>query len=463
VLVARAIEAHGVDTVFVTAGAPALDGVRVIEVRHAQTAAHAAHAWGHGTRGCGVALVTSVTGAIPAIARSFVAQTPLVVIGDASDELDALAMVRPITKWAGVCERAERIPELVATAFRHALAQPRGPVYLELLPDVLGTETDEVAVAPSRTSARIFGDPREVMRAAEVLNAAERPVVIAGSGIWWDGAWKQLGFFAENGRLPTFLEGSARGALPPDHELLFGLSRRSALAGADVVCALGTTVDPSEIGDAKLVHIHADATEIGRLRAPDAGIVGDCAAVLGILADGVKNVRVDREPWLERLRESERVPSSDHSGAYGLGKALDDVLDPGAIVIVDGGAAVAAASSALRTRRPGQRLEALDGAGAAYALGAKAAKPDKPVVVLTDEDAFGSGGFGYETLERLSLAALFVVAVSDDPVASADELVPVLEQALTATQPRIVSVNIGAGSRNRPEGPPVSDGPSSSV
>ena len=242
------------------------------------------------------------------------------------------------------------------------------------------------------------------MRAAEVLNAAERPVVVAGSGIWWDGAWKQLGLFAENGRLPTLLEGSARGALPPDHELLFRHSRRSALDAADVVCAVGTMVEPSEFRDAKLVHIHADATEIGRRRAPDAGIVGDCAAVLGILADGVKNVRVDREPWLERLRESERVPPNEHSGAYGLGKALDDVLDPGAIVIVDGGAAVAAASSALRTHRPGHRLEALDGAGAAYALGAKAAKPDKPVVVLTDEDAFGSGGFGYETLERLEPA-----------------------------------------------------------
>jgi acetolactate synthase-1/2/3 large subunit len=464
VLAARAIAAHGIDTVFAFGGATTLDGLRVVAVRHGQTAAHAAHAWGHVNRSCGVALVTSpagVAGAVGAIARSFGAQTPLVVIGDASRELDALALVRPITKWAGGCERAEGIPEAVATAFRHALAQPRGPVYLELPAEVLSAETDEVAAAPSRTTARTFGDPREVMRAAELLNAAERPVVVAGDAIWWDGAWKQLALFAENGRLPTFLTGSARGALRPTNELLFRRSQRIALQAADVVCLIGTSLDASELGDAKLVHIHADAREIGRLRAPDAGIVGDCAAVLGILADGVKNVRVDREPWLRHLRDSEEHdPGDGPFDAHRLGATMDEVLNPGAIVIADGADAVAAASGALRVHRPGHWLDAFDGAGAAYALGAKTASPDKRIVVLTDEVAFGSGAFGYETLERLGLAVLFVVAVAGDPPASSEEVASVLAQALVSTQPTIVSIAVG---RDRPEGPPVSGGPSSSL
>src|SRR2546423_7247440 len=100
--------------------------------------------------------------------------------------------------------------------------------------DVLCAEGPAVEVAPSRSGARAFGDPRELMKAAELLGSAERPAVVAGSGIWWDGAWKQLAAFVENGRLPVFLSGSARGALPPDHEPFFQHSRRAALAPGDV-------------------------------------------------------------------------------------------------------------------------------------------------------------------------------------------------------------------------------------
>src|SRR5207249_5702852 len=140
----------------------------------------------------------------------------------------------------------------------------------------------------SRSTARAFGDPREVMKAAELLTNAERPAVIAGSGIWWDGAWKQLALLAENGRLPVYLNGSGRGALPPEHELFLQHSRGTALDAADVGCVVGTPLDfRLKFGrfgdDTKLVHVHADATELGRNRTPDAGIVGDCAAVLGVL------------------------------------------------------------------------------------------------------------------------------------------------------------------------------------
>src|SRR5207247_5314798 len=186
-----------------------------------------------------------------------------------------------------------------------------------------------------------FGDPREMMKAAELLNGAERPAVVAGSGIWWDGAWKQLALFAENGRLPVFLQGSGRGALPPDHELAFQHARGAALAGADVVCVVGTSLDfrlrfgrfPRET---KLVQIHADAAELGRNRAPEAAIVADCAAALGILADAVKTPRHDRSTWLARLAEAEQAWWEEHRAEiesdaapihhYRLGAELDRVL-----------------------------------------------------------------------------------------------------------------------------------------
>ena len=449
-LAAQAFAAEGVDTIFTLCGGHVmpiyegcrLEGVRVLDVRHEQAAAHAAEAWGRIRRACGVAVVTAgpgVTGTVTAVANSSVAQTPLVVVGGARplaqaeqgalQELDQLSLFRPLTKWAAVCTSTERIPELVATAFRHALALPRGPVYLELPMDVLFEEAaPEQTPRPSRSEARPFGDPREIMKAAELLAAAERPAVVAGSGIWWDGAWKQLRSFAENGRLPVFLQGSARGALPPDHELLFQHARGRALAEADVVCVVGTGLDfrlrfgrlPEET---KLVHVHSDPTELGRNRAPDAGIVADCSAALGILADAVRSPADGRGEWLGRLGEAEAAwwgehrPELESDAAplhhYRLGAELDRVLGPEAIVIGDGGDVVAAVSRVLRVYRPGHWLDpgpfGCLGVGPPYAMGVAAARPGAPVVVVAGDGSFGLNGFEVESLARSGLPAVFVV------------------------------------------------------
>lgn len=518
-LAARAIAAHGVDTIFTLCGGHVMpiyegcrvEGVRVVDVRHEQAAAHAAEAWGRVRRGCGVAVVTAgpgVTGVVTAVANAYAAQTPLVVIGGARplvqsgmgalQELDQLSIFRPITKWAAICAQPDRIQEHVATAFRHALAQPRGPVYLELPMDVLfAPGAEEAPPAPSRSDARAFGDPRELAKAADLLTNAERPVVVAGSGVWWDGAWKQLRLFVENGRLPVFLNGSGRGALPPEHELVFAHERGRALEAADVVCVIGTPLDFrlgfGRFGDeTKLVHVHADATELGRNRAPDAGLVADVGAALGILADAVKTRRAD-ESWLERLREAEagwweRNRGQIDSDAapihhYRLGKALDDVLDPDTFVIGDGGDVVAAVSRVLRVHRPGHWLDpgpfGCLGVGPPYALGVKAAKPDAQVVVVAGDGAFGLNGFEFETLTRLGMPAVFVIGndaawgeiripqiglygeqaevatrLAPTPyhrltevfgghaehVERPDELAPALERALAAGEPAIVNV-----------------------
>ena len=521
-LVARAIAAHGVDAIFTLSGGHVMpiyegcrhEGVRVIDVRHEQAAAHAAEAWGRIRRSCGVAVVTAgpgLTGTVTAVANCHVAQTPLVVIGGARplaqaeqgalQELDQLALLAPITKWAAVCTHAERLPDFVATAFRHALAQPRGPVYLEVPMDVLFDEAPASdTVVPSRSHARAFGDPRELMKAADLLTRAERPAVIAGSGIWWDGAWKQLALLAENGRLPIYLNGSGRGALPPDHELYFQHSRSDALAAADVVCVIGAPLDfRLRFGrfeaDTKLVHIHADPTELGRNRPPTVGIVGDCAAVLGILSDAVKApaTRGGRDDWLRRLRESEDTWRAEHRAElesdssplnhYRFAAELDRVLDPGTIVIGDGGDVVAAASRVVKIHRPGHWLDpgpfGCLGVGPPYALGVKVAQPTKQVVVIAGDGAFGLNGFEFETLTRFGLPVVFVIGndaawgeiripqigiygedgevatrLAPTPyhrlveafgghaehVARPADLAPALERALAAAEPAIVNV-----------------------
>jgi len=518
-LVARAIAAEGVDTIFTLAGGHVmavyegcrLEGVRVLDTRHEQAAAHAAEAWGRVNRSAGLALVTAgpgVTGVVTAVASCFAAQTPLVVLGGARplaqagkgalQELDQLSVFRPITKWAGVCTEPQRVADFVAAAFRHALAAPRGPVYLELPADVLFSEVrEEAPTGRSRTSARAFGDPEEVSKAASLLSSAEQPAVVAGSGVWWDGAWEELAAFAERRDFPVYLNGSGRGALPPDHELFFRHSRALALAEADVVLVVGTPLDfrlrfGEFNSEAALVHVHADATELGRNRAPDAGVVGDCAAVLGVLAEDVRGGPVSSE-WLAGLRQAESEWWDAHRAEieseaapihhYRLAKALDDVLDPDTIVIGDGGDVVAAVSRVLRVHLPGHWLDpgpfGCLGIGLPYSLGVKSARPDATVVVVAGDGAFGLNGFEFETLTRFGLAATVVigndagwgeirhpqrgvygedaaVAVDLAPtrydllthafgghgehVERPDDLAPALERALASGEPAIVNV-----------------------
>src|SRR5512144_1093987 len=176
-LAAQAIAAQGVDVLFTLSGGHVMpiyegcrhEGVRLVDLRHEQSAAHAAEAWGRVRRACGVALVTAgpgVTGTVTAVANCFAAQTPLVVLGGARplaqsewgalQEFDQLSLMKPITKWAAVCPSAERIPEYVSLAFRHAAAAPPGPVYLELPADILFADGDADVVPPA-AAARAFG------------------------------------------------------------------------------------------------------------------------------------------------------------------------------------------------------------------------------------------------------------------------------------------------------------------
>jgi acetolactate synthase-1/2/3 large subunit len=517
-LAAQAIAAEGVDVVFTLSGGHVMpiyegcrhEGVRIVDVRHEQSAAHAAEAWGRVRRSCGVAIVTAgpgVTGTVTAVAACLAAQAPLVVIGGARplaqsewgalQEFDQLSLMKPITKWAAVCPSTDRIPEYVAIAFRHALAPPRGPVYLELPADLLFEDALPAGVGPQRTSPRAFGDPREVMKAADLLTHAERPAVVAGSGIWWDDAAKQLAAFAENGGLPVFLNGSGRGSLPPDHELFFQHSRAAALRDADVVCVVGAPLDfrlrYGRLGDGKLIHVHGDPRELGRNRVPDAAIVGDCAAVLGILADGVKRPSAGREPWLAHLRAAESAWWDEHCSQidsdsapihhYRLGRELDRVLDPGTVVIGDGGDVVAAVSRVLRVHRPGHWLDpgpfGCLGVGPGYTIGVGSAGFGTHIVCVLGDGAFGLNGLDFDTLVRFSIPAVLVVGNDaawgevripqvgiygeDGEVATTlapsrydrlcdvfgghaehverpNEIAPALERALAADEPAIVNV-----------------------
>jgi acetolactate synthase-1/2/3 large subunit len=447
-LAAQAIAAEGVDTVFTLSGGhllPAyegcrLEGIRVVDVRHEQSAAHAAEAWGRVRRACGVALVTAgpgVTGTVTAVASAHVAQAPLVLVGGARplaqtergalQELDQLSILKPITKWAALCPSTDRIPEHVAIAFRQALTPPRGPVYLELPMDILFAEAEaDPPPRPARTRARSAGDPADVERAAALLSAAERPAVVAGSGVWWDDAAGALDALAVHGSLPVFLSGAARGALPTGHPRLFQHARRTALASADVVCVVGAPLDfrlsYGGFAAPTLVHVHGDPRELGRNRVPDVALAGDCRLVLESLWPLVRP-SAPRDAWLESLRAAENAWWGEHRHEleseaaplhhYRLAAELDAVLDPGTVVIGDGGDVVAALSRVLGVHRPGHWLDpgpfGCLGVGPGYALGVGAAGFGDAIVVVMGDGAFGLNGLDYDTLVRFGVPAVVVV------------------------------------------------------
>jgi acetolactate synthase-1/2/3 large subunit len=447
-LAAQAITAEGVDAIFTLSGGHVMpiyegyrhEGVRVVDVRHEQSAAHAAEAWGRVRRHCGVAVVTAgpgVTGTVTAIANAAAAQVPLVVIGGARplvnaeqgalQEFDQLSLLKPITKWAAVCAHTARIPEYVGIAFRQALATPRGPVYLELPMDVLFDESSaDPQPAPSRVEVRAAGEPDAVERAAALLARAERPAIVAGSGVWWDGAAPALDALATTLQAPVFLNGSGRGSLPPEHPLFFQHARGAALAGADVVLVAGATLDfrlrYGRFGDGALVHVHGDPRELGRNRVPDVGVAGDCSLVLGALA-ALVGARRGHPAWLESVRQAEHAWWEGHRAElesesaplhhYRLGAELDRVLPDDAVVIGDGGDVVAAVSRVLRIHRPGHWLDpgpfGCLGVGPGYALGVGTAGGAGAIVVVMGDGAFGLNGLDYDSLVRARVPAVLVI------------------------------------------------------
>lgn len=455
-LVARMLRKEGVTTAFTLSGlhvAPIYagcveEGIRLVDTRHEQAAAHAADAWARLTRGVGVAIVTAgpgVTDAVTGVANAWSANVPLVLLGGAAptfnqgrgalQEMPQVPLFSTITKWADRVPSTELIPAFLAKAFRVARAGRPGPVFLELPWDVLSNGADAAladAQVRYRTEARSPGDPAMVAAALALLSAAERPVVLAGSSIWWDGAWEPLRALAERTGLPVYLNGMARGCLPAGHPSFLQLSRKEALGQADVVLVLGTPLDfrvgygtePTFAAGVKVVQVDVDGAEIGRNRPIDVGLVGDAASVLGQLLAGAQGAW-GAAAWLpslraaeERRREAQRTfERSDQRPLhhFRLAAALDEVARrAGDVTFVgDGGNVVAVAAKVLTVGGPGRWLDpgplGCLGVGAPFAIAAKLHAPERHVCVVQGDGSFGLNGMDFETAVRFRLPMVVVV------------------------------------------------------
>jgi acetolactate synthase-1/2/3 large subunit len=455
-LVSAVLADAGVSHVFTLCGGHILpiydgcvsDGIRVVDVRHEQAAAHAADAYARLTRSIGVALVTAgpgVTDAVTGIANAHAARSPVLLIGGAAplglrgrgalQEMEQVALLRPITKGAWSVAETRQIPEVLTTAIRAALAPPAGPVFVEIPVDLLlNVVEDRFAPIPRgylhRT--RPAPDPDALVRIERLLAGAERPVIIAGSGVYWDDAAKSLGAVAEAAGSPVIMNGAGRGTVASDHPNACAQARGFALAGADLVLVLGAVLDfrlgygqsPTFAEGAKVVMVDCDARELGRNRALEVGLAADVDLTLRAILEIVPKATARRvEPWLGAVRAceaegrrklaelalSDATPVSHYRWAAEIARAVT----PETIVVGDGGDVVGCAAKFVPLHRPGQWLDpgpfGCLGVGPPFALTAKLLHPDRRVLLVAGDGAFGLNGMELETAVRFGAPLTCIV------------------------------------------------------
>ncbi len=457
-VLAQTLHSQGVDTLFYLMGGPMLEteaaciklGIRAIDTRHEQAASLAAHAWTRVTRRPGVCMGCSgpgTTNLVTGVANAFADCAPLVAIGGSSprvylgmeafQEIDQVAIMKPITKRAERIYDARRIPDVVATAFREATAGRPGPVYLDLPGDVLGEKIEEEAVvypAPWRPAPRTLGDPAAIREAVALLARAERPVVLAGSGVWWSDGARAFQDFVEATGIPFYTTPISRGLIPEDHALAFLNARSKAFTEADVVLAVGTRFNwmiqfgrpPRFAADMKVIHVDVNPAQLGHNRAVDVPIAGDARAVLEQLraeADG-KIQPKQYAVWTGKLRtldaeksaEMDKSMSADAAPIHPLRlcKEIRDFLRRDAILVVDGQEILNYGRQAIPTFVAGHRLNSgalgTMGVGLPFGVGAKVARPDTQVVVLHGDGSFGINAMEIDTAVRHRIPVVVVIS-----------------------------------------------------
>ncbi|MUH49692.1 MAG: acetolactate synthase [Actinobacteria bacterium] len=413
-------------------------GMRVVDVRHEQTATFAAEAYAKLTRRPGLAALTAgpgITNGVSAITSAYFNGSPLVVLGGRApegrwgsgslQEMDHVPVVQSITKSAGTVKDASQAGELVHAAARLSLTPHRGPTFLDFPLDVFGPAAGTVPDVDVCVGKGRAPDDDEVAALVAMIAAAERPAFIVGSDVYWDGAWDELRAAVEHLRVPCFFNGLGRGMLPASHELAFLRTRGVLKQRADLVVVLGTPLDFrlgfGRFGNAQVAHVvDSDAQRAQHVSVPTAA--GDTALILRAFAD-YSGDRRDHEDWIAELRTAERAGiaadaallAADSSPIrpsriYGeLGRRLAD----DAVVICDGGDFASYAGKFVEVKQPGCWLDTGPygclGNGLGYATAARVVRPSSQVVLLLGDGAAGFSLMDADSLVRHDLPVVMVM------------------------------------------------------
>jgi len=449
-LIALALKRAGTSHLFTLNGGhiwPILMGarehdIRIVDVRHEQSAAFAAEGWAKVTRECGVAAVTAgpgVTNSASALAQAQSGDSPMFVIGGRApvarwgmgslQEMDHVAVVQTLTKKAMTLQSAEDAYASTAECMRIALSRRTGPVFMDVPIDVFFGAADVPEATEHLTSdPGPPPDPDAVNEVARLIREAERPAVIAGGNVWWSRAEGELRQLVEGAHLPLCVNGMARGMLPAGHPLFFSRARGPALGEADLILVVGVALDfrlnfgqpPVFAENARLVYVDVD--DHRKHRPSEAAIFGDLRAALGMLASAAAGAP-ERVDWLEKLRQAEAgargrdaaMVESDSSPVHParLIAEVGRFVDPDAIVVGDGGDFISFAGRLIERPRPGLWIDpgpfGCLGSGPAYAMAAKLARPDRQVLLLSGDGAFGFSAMEFDSLVRHKVPVVCVV------------------------------------------------------
>jgi acetolactate synthase-1/2/3 large subunit len=453
VAVARA---HGVETMFTLSGAhvfPMYDGavkadppMRILDVRHEQTAAFAAEATGKLTRVPGLAVLTAgpgVTNGISAIAQAQFAGSPMVVVGGRApqnrwgsgslQELDQPPIVASITKDARTIPTAAEVADGFDDAFRAAGSSHRGPVFVDIpMDEFFNTATSTLPAASTTRGADPDTDALD--RIARLIADAERPLLILGTDVWADGAEREALELVEAAGLPAITNGMGRGVIPGGHPLLVTKARGKALNTADLVVVVGTPLDfrlgygvfggKEGAEPARVVHVADSPGQVSGHAALADSMSGSLAAALTGLAAGLD--RADRrswKAWVEDLQATVKVAAARDAELLAAeadpihpariyGELLPRLADD-AVVIGDGGDFVSFAGKYVEPQRPGGWLDpgpyGCLGAGLGSAIAARLARPSAQVALLLGDGAAGFSLMDVDTLVRHDLPVVMVM------------------------------------------------------
>lgn len=455
-LAVAAARAHGVETMFTLSGAhvfPMYDGavkaeppMRLLDVRHEQTAAFAAEATGKLTRVPGLAVLTAgpgVTNGVSAMAQAQFNGSPMVVVGGrapanrwgsgALQEIDHLPIVESITKQARTLHTAAEVATGMDDAFTVARSSHRGPVFVDIPMDEFFNSSTGPASAGAPAD-RLEPDGDDLAAVAGALAGAERPVLILGTDAWADRAEEAALRLVEALGIPTLTNGMGRGIVPGGHPLLVTKARSAALNGADLVVVVGTPLDfrlgygafggKDGATPARVVHVADSPGQVSPHATLAASVAGDLSSVLdGLLEPVLRGRRGDWSTWAAELadvvkatvaRDSELLTAeADPIHPARIYGELVPRLADDSVVIGDGGDFVSFAGKFVEPQRPGGWLDpgpyGCLGAGLGAAIAARLARPSAQVTLLLGDGAAGFSLMDVDTLVRHDLPVVMVM------------------------------------------------------
>jgi acetolactate synthase-1/2/3 large subunit len=341
-----------------------------------------------------------------------------------------VALVTSLTKSAGTIEAPAAAHGMTAQAIATSLSGRTGPTFLDVPIDVFfqSAEPPDGAAEPCPVDRGPAPDPDEVTRIAGLLREADRPAIVAGSSVWWAGAEAELRRLAEAAGTPVVLNGMARGMLQPDHPLFAARARGAALGEADLVLVIGVPLDfrlsfgqsPAIPEAARVVYVDVD--DLRKHRPAAAALYGDLRAALAALAEAARDTP-GRPEWQARVAAANRTAQAGDAelAAHGgspvhparLVAEVERYCDQDAIIVGDGGDFVSFAGRLVHRRRPGLWIDGGPygclGSGPGYALAAKVAHPDRQVVLLSGDGAFGFSAMEFDTLVRHRVPVVCVI------------------------------------------------------